>query len=64
MFNININIPFLFNSKSTDVTNADYSNLNKNKLFDNHLNNMNNYENFLKGEIDNEVLFRNYKKIL
>lgn len=64
MFNININIPFLFNSKSTDVTNADYSNLNKNKLFDNHLDNMNSYENFLKGEIDNEVLFRNYKKVL
>lgn len=64
MFNININIPFLFNSKPADITTTDYSDLNKNKLFNNHLDNINNYENFLKGETDNEVLFRSYKKIL
>lgn len=64
MFNININISFLFNSKSTDVTNTDYSDLNKNKLFNNYLDNMNSYENFLKGDINNEVLFRDYKKVL
>lgn len=63
-FNMNINIPFLFDSQFNNVTNTDFTNLSKNKLFTNHLDTMNTYEKFLKGDINNEVLFRDYKKVL
>ena len=41
---MNINIPFLFDSQFNNVTNTDFTNLSKNKLFTNHLDTMNTYK--------------------